>query len=175
MASGGIQEASGPLCIPEHPCGKHWPLLCSWANSLGKGSLPTTTPPPPWWSGKDWGCPSPALCAQVAAGARWPQTSLIAATWSATFRGAAHTPSGLRASARRAWAPTAAPQSRSSWEGPATWVSLCRAWWVAVVLPELPCHFTKTYTHWGGLFRSKELEAKCGFKEGHLVGVPGKG
>lgn len=60
---------------------------------------------------------------QAAAGSRWPRTSLTAATSRASFLGVGHTPSGRPASARRAWAPTAAPRSRSSWEGPAAWVS----------------------------------------------------
>ena len=81
----------------------------------------------PWpWGGGPWASahPCPSCVAQVAAGTPWLLTSLTAATAPASFRGAAHTSSARPASARRAWVLTAAPQSRSSWEGPATWVSL---------------------------------------------------
>lgn len=130
------------------PQGSAWLVLRPWVasgrtqpppSSLREGSLH-----PPTGLSLTHSC-----VAQVAAGARWLPTSLTAATSPASFPGVVCTLSGRPASARRAWVPTAAPQRRSSWEGPATWVSRS-------VRPGgggwgLPCHFTQSQARTGML------------------------
>lgn len=62
-------------------------------------------------------------CGQEAAGQPWPLTSPTAATSLASCPGVARIPSGQHVSAKQEWAPTVAPQNRSSLEDPTTWVS----------------------------------------------------
>lgn len=90
-------------------------LLCVWGRSplWGRSLLLSPTA-------------SPSICDQGVPGPPWPLTSSTAATSPTSCPGAACTPSGQHASARQEWALTAAPPSRSSWEGPTTWVS--RSW-----------------------------------------------
>ena len=100
-----------------------------WVGAGGWGrAWPLSAPVGPLHPDREWaavaGLPlTRSRVAQAAAGARWPRMSLTAATSQESFLGVGRTPSGRPASARRAWAPTAAPRSRSSWEGPAAWVS----------------------------------------------------
>lgn len=124
-----------------------------WAEAGGWGpAWPLCAPLGPLHPDRQWaaaaGLPLTHSCvAQAAAGTRWPRTSLTAATSPASCPGVGRTPSGRPASARRAWAPTAAPRSRSSWEGPAAWVS---PW--AGLCGNAPATAAGPTLTWGGSF-----------------------